>query len=387
MLPRLEIALFLAVCTASTVAAAEGPAIDTDLQALPEAETLGAPLQPRSVQTRRIFVNFDGPYLRSGDRDDATRDLTRASALVGQRAVYGGDTAERLAIVQAVRADFEAFNVAVTSNRPASGDYVMAVVGPNRPDDAGWESLLGSAFLDCWDAQTANDVSFAFHDADSEASAVARTISQEVAHGFGLEHVDDPSDVMYPSAHGGDPSFVDDCNPVVAAPGIGIACTSQHVEACGAVDRQNSFQELMMVLGPALPDDIAPDVEFERPLDGTEFAVGSAVPIRAHADDDGAIEGLVLYKNGERIAEDRQAPFEWLVNEDEIGAVEYTVAAYDIRGNATMSHPVVVFVGMPAPQRGNGTDANALTCNAGRARPPIALMLLLLTALTRRRRR
>jgi hypothetical protein len=385
----LEIALpaLIVAATPAWSSAAE-PAMPTGLEALPETETLGPPLQPRSAETRRIFVNFDGAFLRYGERDDATRDITRASALVGERAAYGGSTTERLAIVQAVRGDFEPFNVAVTGNRPASGDYVMAVVGANRPSGEYWDSLLGSAFLDCWDAQTSNDVSFAFHDAEAgrAASAVARTISQEVAHGFGLEHVDDPLDVMYPSSHSGDPSFVDDCNAVVPAAGIGIACTTQHVEVCGTPDRQNSYRELLMILGPALPDSLAPAVEFEQPLDGMEFELGSAVPVRALADDDGAIDRLVLYKDGEPVAEDLEAPFEWFVNEDDIGAVEYTVEAYDLSGNVALSRPVTVFVGMEAPMRGNAGYDEALACNAaGRTEPRLLLLLLALVGLVRRR--
>jgi uncharacterized protein (TIGR03382 family) len=264
----------------------------------------------------------------------------------------------------------------------------MAVVGPNRPVGDYWQNLLGTAYLDCFDAQTENDVSFAFHDPDAgrEPSAVARTISQEVAHGFGLEHVDDPYDVMYPSSHGGDPSFVDDCNEVVPADGIGIACTAQHFQVCGSADRQNSYRELMMILGPAVPDVLDPQVEFEQPLDGSEFALGSAVAIRAHADDNAAIDRLVLYKDGEPVAEDDTYPFEWTLSEEDIGAVEYTVEAYDLSGNVAWGHPVIVFVGMAAPQRGNVGDEEAMACNAGGDAPPVGLMLVALVGLVRRRR-
>jgi hypothetical protein len=387
VLRHARIALPLALATAVSAWASIAGAQETALQALPDTESLGAPLQPRSFETRRIFINFEGAFLRYGDRDDASRDITRASALVGQSTPYGGDTSERQAIVQAVRSDFEPFNVAVTSNRPGTGDYVMALVGPNRPTGEYWENLLGTAYLDCWDAQTDNDVSFAFHDheAGRDAITVARTISQEVGHGFGLEHVDDPYDVMYPSAHPGDPSFVDDCSEIVPAAGIGIACTSQHLEVCGTSDRQNSFRELMMILGPAKPDVLVPEVEFEQPLDGMEFALGSAVAVRANANDDGAIDKVVLYKDGEPVDEDIEAPFEWFVSEDDVGAVEYTVAAYDLSGNMAWSRPVTVFVGMAAPMRGNGSEEE-LACNAGRGRPPLSLLLLVLLGLVRRRR-
>ena len=247
--PSLAATALAAVCFAPTDASAAG---QTELQALPDTGSLGAPINPRSSETRRIFINFDGPYLEFGSRDDARRDITRAVDLTGQMQPFGGSTLDRLAIVQAVRNDFAKYNVAVTSNRPADGDYVMAVVGPNRPEGEYWDKLLGTAFLDCWDAQTVNDVSFAFHDAslEREASQIARTISQEVAHGLGLEHVDDPADVMYPSSADGDPSFKDGCTTVVPASGIGIACTGQHLEVCGATNKQNSHGELLMLLGP-----------------------------------------------------------------------------------------------------------------------------------------
>ena len=160
-------------------AADAAPAMVGGMEALADTETLGPPVQPRSSETRRLFVNFDGGVLTHGDRDDATRNITRAAAIAGELQPYGGSTLDRMAILQAVRADFEPYNVAVTSNRPESGDYVMAVVGPNRPEGEYWANLLGTAFLDCWDAQTFNDISFAFHGAqdEREASEIARTAS------------------------------------------------------------------------------------------------------------------------------------------------------------------------------------------------------------------
>ncbi|MGB1276981.1 MAG: hypothetical protein ACPG77_14650, partial [Nannocystaceae bacterium] len=65
--------------------------------------------------------------------------------------------------------------------------------------------------------QQDRNVVYAFHSANDQfpAATQATTISQEIAHAYGLEHVDEPGDIMNPYNAGGDPGFLDTCIPII----------------------------------------------------------------------------------------------------------------------------------------------------------------------------
>src|SRR5690606_18322965 len=212
-----------------------------------EAPRERAPGQPAEHASQgRVFVNFDGANLTEG-WDDARNDVTQIGELAGAFAAYGAGS-KRDAVMQAVRADWAPFNVVITDTRPGSGDYTMNMTGPTNPFGGG---VLGIAPLDCNDSQTHNNITYAFHSAsDSYSAAVtATTIGQEVAHSYGLEHVDQPADIMNPYNAGGDASFTDVCIPIVQ----GVVCGSQHAAERGSSSQQHSHAELRTLCAPAHP--------------------------------------------------------------------------------------------------------------------------------------
>ena len=368
--PIALVALALAPATASAAPVAERP--ETWDMTLPELQALGlgqyrgnaipvpaeaqrerAPGQPAQHASQgRIFVNFDGAQLSDG-WDDSTNDVTQIGELVGSFAAYGaGD--KREAVMQAVRADWAPFNVVITDTRPASGPYTMNMTGPTNPFGGG---VLGIAPLDCDDSQTHNNITYAFHSANDQFSATtqATTIGQEVAHSYGLEHVDDPSDIMNPYNAGGDASFTDTCITIVQ----GTVCPSQHAAECGSSDQQNSYAELMRLFGTSNPDTSQPTVIITYPADGATFPTGSDFTLTVQADDDQAIEQVTLYSNGNEQGTDPAAPYGWDVSNIPAGTYELYVVARDSAGNETESATVTISVGddLP-PSSGDGGAAD-----------------------------
>lgn len=316
----------------------------------PTEGTPSAPQQGGAAPAGTIFVNFDGAQL-SGGSDNSTTDTTQIGQLAGSFAAYGQGS-KRDAVMQAVRADWAPFNIGITDTRPGSGQYTMNMTGPTNPFGGG---ILGIAPLDCNDQQTHNNITYAFHSENDGFSAAitATTIGQEVAHSYGLEHVDAPGDVMNPVNAGGDASFTDVCIPIVG----GANCGAQHSAQCGSGGQQNSYQELLALFGPSTPDTALPTVAIVDPVDGQQFAIGSDFAIAVEAADDVGVQEIVLFNNGEEVQADTDEPWGWDVANVPEGEYEFYVEATDLSGNQAQSAVITVVVTAnpePPPSDGDG---------------------------------
>lgn len=288
-----------------------------------------------------VFVNFDGATLTGGS-DDSRDNRTGLSQLVGPFAAYG-EGAKREATLQAVREDWAAYNILIVDERPSGGDYTMNMTGPTNPYGG---TILGVAPLDCDDASTHNNITYAFHSANDShsASTQATTVSQEVAHSYGLEHVNNGSDIMNPSNAGGDPSFLDQCIPIVPHPEFGILCTGQHIASCGSESQQNSHAELLTLFGPAIADDTPPQVEIVSPSDGANYQAGDSFSIDIEASDDGSVAEVELFVDGVAEGTRTSAPWSFDVDGIPLGEYEFYVSAIDLAGNESMSNVVTISV-------------------------------------------
>jgi MYXO-CTERM domain-containing protein len=314
------------------------------------------PSDPVFAKQGVIFVNFDGAQLTAGS-DNSKTNTTQISQLAGSFAAYGNG-AKREAVMQATRENFAAYNIVITETRPASGDYVMNMTGPTNPFGGG---VLGIAPLDCNDSQTHNNITYAFHSINDNFSAAvtATTIGQEVAHSFGLEHVNEPGDIMNPYNAGGNASFLDQCIAVEAGQN-GIVCGAQHAAQCGQSNVQNSHRELLELFGPDTPDTQPPTVQITSPSDGDVFGVGADFEIQVTAADDTGIAVLHLFNHGQQIESDDSEPYGWSVIGAPEGTYELHVEAHDLGGNIGLSNTVTVTVSdVPQGNTGGSGDGGS----------------------------
>jgi MYXO-CTERM domain-containing protein len=346
--------------------------IDTPIAMPSHLLPLAGELEPRAAYRVTVFVNFDGAQLVAGNEDSRANE-TAIAELAGAFPPYGGTT-HRAAVLQAVQQDFDPYDVVVVDNRPSTGNYTMAMVGPVDAGDA-----LGLALLDC-DDRIANNIVFAFHgDGDNRSAASqANTISQEVAHSYGLEHVEHQGDLMYPMSTGGDPAFLDLCTAIVPAPEIG--CPAQHAVYCPEA-QQNSHRELLGRFGARTPDDVDPAVEITQPDNEDELDVGADFDIVAAATDERGLANVVLFVNESNIGGRTVSPYTWHVDDMPMGVFDMYVIAIDNGGNMTKSDTVTIYVGVDSPRK---DDEHG--CSVGGGAPGLAGLAFLAIGLRRRRR-
>lgn len=326
-----------------------------------------------------VFVAFDGVLLEEAEQDDAALDRTAIAQLAGEHAAWSGDASERAAVLQRVREHWAAYPIDFVDARPSEPAYVMAVVTDGAPLGPG---VSGAAVLDCDDARGPGEVVFAFA-GSSEARAVAATISQELGHAFGLEHTDDTADLMYPFAQDGEQRFADECTALAE----GASCDDVHARHC-ELGSQSAHAELLDVLGSAIADSDAPEVEIVRPEDGDVFVAGTDVQIVVDASDDVHVDRVTVFEGVREVGHDDVPPFELVVTAIPAGDFEVRVVATDAAGNAAESATITITArapgwgpGYPDVDRGRAAQGCAV------AAPAFPLGVLVLLALACRPRR
>jgi hypothetical protein len=340
---------------------------------------LGEPSDACAAERAIVFVEMDGADLELDDYDDAASDRTSIPQLAGTLAPFSGSAAQRAAILQSVREDWQRYAVDVVDVRPGDPSYVMAVVTPGRPLGAG---IDGAAVLDCDDARGPGEIVFAFEGEVGETSelAIAATISQEVAHAFGLEHVDDAVDLLFPVATSVDASFVDECLALTE----GFRCSEVHDHWCEP-GRQNSHAELLDQLGSATPDTGPPEVEIVTPSDGDVVAVGSDVSIVVAASDDTRVEHVTVYESDREVGVDTTAPFEFTITAIPAGDYAIRVVATDIEGHEAHSDSILVSAVGPSSGLGPALPRGTEPAGCAIGRTPGWGLLALLACVRRRR--
>lgn len=235
-----------------------------------------------------LFINFDGAQMQNCNGSDWPGN--DCSSIMNDEVLpYSGDSGARAAVVQIMASDVEDFALTVVGERPIDNDeYDMVMVGnwSPPPDEGGFAGVAPT--IDCWN-QTKGETSFSL---DYNVSTVAKIVGQEAAHVWGLEHVDSPNDVLYPTTAGAaDPAFEDVCYQIVILDGgiqpTGAMCPEMHEINCpGQPDFQSSYQDMMMMFGPSSPDITPPTLEIVAPADGEAFASGASVEVVIEMYDD-----------------------------------------------------------------------------------------------------
>lgn len=251
---------------------AEGALPMQPRQAMPQVphspDDIDGPNHTMGLGDKILYVNFDGGDMNpcnSGPQNNCS------SLFFGTVLPYTGDAAKRASVIQIVRTRVNDFGITVTDQRPGSGDYDMEMVGDwAGVGDQGFAGVAPGP-VDCFDNR-GGEVSFTL-EASGSSDGIAEIILQEVAHTWGLEHIDDQGDLLYPTTQGQNKIFKDECLQIVvlndngSTSPTGAFCGSQHAQFCSS-NQQNSYQEMLGLFGPGIPDTTAPTVEIISPAEG-----------------------------------------------------------------------------------------------------------------------
>ena len=337
-----------------------------------------------------LFVNFDGAVIGGGPDDATTNssELAEQFGFTGEYPPWGGSEAQRTALMGAVAADWAPFDVAVVDARPSEGDYAMTMVGPaDHPFGMGTNS---TGPIDCMDANPRN-IAFVFFSADdlggsASVGVQATEISQEFAHGFGLEHVsgsEAQADIMFPSNESLNAAFIDECFVLSGM----VQCSTQHEMLSGCdTGEQNSHAELIGLFGAAKADTLAPLVELTMPEDGAELPASEPVEVVAVASDDVGVLEVELFVGDQSAGTRANEPFSWELQGLAPGEHTMFAVARDEAGNEGQSS--VTTISIEAGMDGNGDDGEAqgCACTTGAGGSPGMIVLTFLIPIVRRRR-
>jgi hypothetical protein len=277
-----------------------------------------------------VFVNFDGETLNCDDDFAASNNsflacppnsLTDIPPFNPAGYTCGSVAGCKETIRSMLGALWsERWNIRFVLERPAEGDYEMAMVGGTFPGD-----VIGISPLDCGDANR-NTVSFSFSNdiaglPDPEQVLVT-TISHELSHALGQCHNDNQASIMYPSVDSGGGAQDWSCGNEVDSCG------------CAGYDPYCPSDYFDAILGPAPPDTLDPVVQILTPLSGAN--VPPRFSVRASVHDDRTMDSVDITANAARAGSAEpvvSGQYEWDLPALHAGHARVCVVGRDHAGN------------------------------------------------------
>jgi uncharacterized protein (TIGR03382 family) len=317
----------------STAAHAEGRAT----YKFSDPRGLGAEyiVPPPATVSHVIFLNRCAGNCTLHGSNSANNSTTDTSTIFssGTKTVsaYSGSDAQWNQIVSCVRAAYQPFNVTITDQRPASGDYHMAIVAGHAADVGEGQGVLGVSPFTC--GYIPNSISFSFADEEpTNIDDICWTVSQETAHSWGLDHKFDNRDPMtYLTTGPAMKSFQNQAGSCGEYSARQCNCTNN-----GSTAAMNSYAQILATFGSGVPDTTPPTVSITAPANNGQVMPSFA--ITANATDDVGIAKVDFTLDGMLIGTATSSPFKATGPATLAQGSHHLVAtAYDLSNNMAMA--------------------------------------------------
>lgn len=384
-------AMVLAQWATELLLAAAGPRYPRDAPTPPQPPPFGPQdlgFRDRELGTPiTLFVNFDGVELGACSPSNSKKDCHWYNN--EPIPPFSGDMQARVAILQAMRRHTDDHGIRITGVRPDDGDYAMVVYGGTEEEFG----ALGSAPAgDCLDTLP-NEIAFAHLDGELAPWIVAgsTTALHEAAHTWGLDHIDLPTEIMFPEGDNSPTAFDDRCHGVVADVDLTVgepSCPDLNEEICDATGRQNSHATLATLFGPAYVDVDPPQLELASPDDGEYFQAPASFEVVLEVVDDLHPQAYTMwtwYGDGPRPSDSTVTVTPgFRVDALPVGTWSFHVAVADEAGHETqLDFDIEVGVDPPPEPTEGGCDVGGGHAGGG----DLGVLAFLPAVLAARRRR
>ena len=315
-----------------------------------------------------LWLDFEGAGVVHAASDDSSA-MPVASVLAPTNAVIPPFASAAIApsvtrdqamaaIVDRVRTLMRPFAVDVVTTRPVAPPYTRILVGGTAMALGVSATEAGVAEVDCGN-RADGDVAYDFSDEQTPdyggVVGIANTAAHEAGHTFGLEHVDDPHDVMYAAATP-DLTLPDLFGLSFGAAGS-FTSYGSNARACTSSDPIDEPAILDCNVGVAAAggDVEAPTVDFAAP----SGPVPSTVTLTATASDDVGVVRVEAYKNLELVAAPTAPPYTFTITAAPAEHFYVTVEAIDAAGNrGTVTRALVAATPSPSDDAGTPPPAD-----------------------------
>jgi hypothetical protein len=145
-----------------------------------------------------LYLNFNGATVTRGLRRGQSFVPCQNESVIPPAGLSAADEERIVEIVQDLYDGAKA-NLKVTTDQPTSGNFTIIHVGGLFSTlGCNKQGVLGVAPLDIGN-RNRNDVGFAFLPRGISNLMIGQTIAHEAAHSFGLDHVEERRDLMFPA--------------------------------------------------------------------------------------------------------------------------------------------------------------------------------------------